>query len=144
MEDSLELLEDIEEVAEQFFICTRTVRRFVDLFLNTGDVTTEHRKPGPSQCNGLQWRFLSCANEVDACFKASKLREHDQVMHLSTNMCVHLRAGTLAGNPAKLLIHTLSAHRVHTIIQTPGCSPHIHGCFLNAKYGILVLIGNVA
>ena len=41
--------QDIEEVAEQFFVCTRTVRRFVDLFLNTGDVTTEHRKPGPSK-----------------------------------------------------------------------------------------------
>ena len=41
--------QDIEEVAEQFFVCTRTVQRFVDLFLNTGDVTTEHRKPGPSK-----------------------------------------------------------------------------------------------
>ena len=28
------------------------------------------------QCNGLQWRFSSCANEVDACLKASKLWEH--------------------------------------------------------------------
>ena len=41
--------QDIDEVAEQFFLCTRTVRRFVDLFLSTGDVTNEHRKPGPSK-----------------------------------------------------------------------------------------------
>ena len=39
--------QDIDEVAEQFFLCTRTMRRFVDLLLNTGDVTNEHRKPGP-------------------------------------------------------------------------------------------------
>ena len=40
---------DIEELADQFFVCTKTVRRFVDLFLSTGDVTTEHRKRGPSK-----------------------------------------------------------------------------------------------
>ena len=37
------------------------------------------------------------ANEVDACFKASKLWEHVKVMHLSANMRAHLRTGTLAG-----------------------------------------------
>ena len=56
------------------------------------------------QCNGLQWRFTLCAIEVDACFKVSKLWEHDQVMHLSTNMGVHLRAGTLAGKSADILL----------------------------------------
>ena len=45
----------------------------------------------------LQWSSVeisSCANEVDACFKASKLWEHVHVMHLSTNMRVHLHTGT--------------------------------------------------
>ena len=44
------------------------------------------------------------ANEVDACFKASKLWEHVQVMHLSTNMRVHLHADTLAGKFADVLL----------------------------------------
>ena len=56
------------------------------------------------ECNGLQWRISSCANEVDACFKASKLWEHVQVMHLSTNMRVHLRTGTLARKSADVLL----------------------------------------
>ena len=56
------------------------------------------------QGNGLQWRFSSCVNEVDACFKASKLWEHVQVMHLSTNMRVYLRADTLAGKSADVLL----------------------------------------
>ena len=43
------------------------------------------------------------ANEVDACFKASKLWEHVEVVHLSTNMRVHLYADTLAGKFADLL-----------------------------------------
>ena len=55
-------------------------------------------------CNGLQWRFSSCANEVDACFKASKLWEHVQVMHLFTNMHVHLRTGTLAEKSTDVLL----------------------------------------
>ena len=46
----------------------------------------------------------SCANEVNACFKASKLWEHFQVMHLSTNMRVHLRTGTLAEKSADVLL----------------------------------------
>ena len=47
---------------------------------------------------------MSCANEVDACFKASKIWEHVQVMHPSTNMCVYLRADTLAGKSADVLL----------------------------------------
>lgn len=46
---SLHCLQDNEEVADQFFVCTRTARRFVDLFLSTGDVATEHRKRGSSK-----------------------------------------------------------------------------------------------
>ena len=46
---------------------------------------------------------MSCTNEVDACFKVSKLWEHVQVMHLSTNMHVHLHTGTLAGKSADVL-----------------------------------------
>ena len=47
MENCLELYVqslNIEELAEQLFACTRNVRRFVDLFLSTRDVNTEHRK----------------------------------------------------------------------------------------------------
>ena len=51
-----------------------------------------------------QWRFSSCANEVNAYFKAYKLWEHVQVMHLSTNMRVHLRTGTLAEKSADVLL----------------------------------------
>ena len=42
---------------------------------------------------------------MDACFKVSKLWEHVQVMHLSTNMRVHLRTGTLAGKSADCLLN---------------------------------------
>ena len=81
MEDSLELLEDIEEVAEQFFICTRAVRRFVDLFLNTGDVTTEHRKPGPSQCNGFSGDFCYVQMRL---MLASRLPSYGSMIKLCT------------------------------------------------------------
>ena len=45
----------------------------------------------PCGCGGM------LANEVDACFKASMLWKHVEVVHLSTNMHVHLYADALAG-----------------------------------------------
>ena len=44
------------------------------------------------------------ANEVDACFKESQLWEHVDVVHLSTNMRVHLYADTQAGTFANVLL----------------------------------------
>ena len=52
----------------------------------------------PVVCGGTR------ANDVDACFKASKLWEHVQVMHLSTSMRVHLRADILAEKFADVLL----------------------------------------
>lgn len=41
--------QDIDEVADRFLVCCKTVRRVIDLFLNTGDVVLSENKRGPEK-----------------------------------------------------------------------------------------------
>ena len=54
----------------------------------------------PVVCGGTR------ANEVDVCFKASKLWAHAEVLHLTTNMSIQLYGNTLAGTFANVLLST--------------------------------------
>ena len=40
---------EIEEIADRYLVCCKTVRRMIDLFLNTGDVIPSANKRGPQR-----------------------------------------------------------------------------------------------
>ena len=56
---------------------------------------------------------------MDACFKASKLWKHVEVVHLSTNVSVHLYADTLAGAFANVLLRIGKAKKL--IVSAANC-----------------------